>query len=1582
MRPGPVREIAAGPPGQPGPGVHVRQRHPRPVQPGPAVFHPRGSFWTNSTTELLAATSDRDRQARTRNRCHGEGYESVALVPLTSGNQALGLLQFNDRRRGKFTPAMIQLLERLADNLASGIARRQAEEALRESEERYRSLFENNHAVMLIVDPEAGVVVDANPAACTYYGYPRAGLVGRAVTSINTLDPEQITAGMQQAKDGRRQHFEFKHRLASGVTRDVEVFSGPITLAGRQLLYSIVHDITARKEAEAALHRSNQRLDLMAETAGGLLAAVAPQEVVDTLCRKVMEFLDCDVSLNYLVAPGQPELLLLNAYAGISEEEAQDLRSLQFGVPICGLAAREACPAVFENILHSDDPRTARKKAQGIQAYACHPLMVEGRVLGTLSFGSRRRAAFTPDDLALMKAVADQVAIAMDRKLAEESLRQSEEALRLAHHDLERQVEARTAALRHANQQLLLEINERARVQRELTDSEARFTAFMEHLSGLATMRDVEGRYLFANRAWEETVGLAPGAWQGKTMAEIWPPKQAAALTKLDQDIFSSGKPTEQVEKMELADGPHYYLTHRFPIHDADGLPYMAGTVAIDITAREQAERQVAETGRLYRVLSQVNEAILRARDQQSLFEQICRIAVEEGLFRLAWVGLTDPLDRVIRVAAKYGADDGYLDNLEIPVADGPQSQGPTGTAVREERYDICNDFATELRMAPWRQKALKRGFLSSGAFPLRIGDRVVGAITLYAPRTQFFTHQEITLMNSLADNLSFALTSLDLEAKRRQAEAALADHARLVHDLYNQAPCAYHSLDRDGTFVQVNDTELAWLGYTREEVVGRLKFADLLTPDSQKLFWESYPGTRKRGWVKDLEYDVVRKDGSVFPVLLSATTITGPAGEFVMTRSTMFDITERRQAEGEIRKQAALLELAHDAIIVRDMDSHVIFWSKGAEATYGFTKEQAQGQVTHSLLQTTFSVSQEEVNQQILQHNYWDGELRHTRADGSIITVTSRQALQKDENGIPLAILELNRDVTERRQAEEALAIERQRLLDLLEHLPAYIYLQAPDHTLRFANREFRQRFGDPNGKACYSLFWGKKEPCPECPTFAVFHTGQPLQWELATPDGRVYQVYDYPFADVDGSPLVLEMGVDITARKKAEESRGRLIEILEATPDFVGIADYHGKLQYLNRAGRAMVGIGADEDISRLKALDLHPREVRKLILKAGAPTAVREGVWQGTELTLRHRDGHEIPVSQVILAHKDETGRVQFFSTVARDISDVKEAQASILRHTAMVNGINRIFKEALISRTEEELGQTCLTVAEELTASPFGFIDKVDDKGNFAAVAVRYPGWVQGGLAPAAGFSHLGYINDVELLRRPVQEGVALAHECACRPSGAGHPRGPPAPDRLFGGAADLRGAGHRPFGPRQQGGGLQPGGPGSHGKSGPGHGGGPHAPPGRRSPEGLGKQAALPGRPAPHRPGKRAQAPGLGAARRAGPCAPGPETPPERGGEKNAAGAGGPEEGAPVTTGLHQRGDPGSAAPLSRLEPGGRGGPGADQGLARPDHRLCRPCPPDRVAGGTERPGGAFFPAGADHHLPNHSRSLDEYRKTR
>ncbi|MHC1782562.1 MAG: PAS domain S-box protein [Anaerolineaceae bacterium] len=142
-----------------------------------------------------------------------------------------------------------------------------AEDNLRESEAKFRAVFNNNHAVMLLIDPEKEIIIDANPAACEFYGYSKTQITSLKISAINTLNPDEIKIELQKAAQESRTYFDFQHRLVDGQIRDVEVFSGPITLEGRTVLFSIVHDITLRRQAEKAMSENENRLRFALEGA-------------------------------------------------------------------------------------------------------------------------------------------------------------------------------------------------------------------------------------------------------------------------------------------------------------------------------------------------------------------------------------------------------------------------------------------------------------------------------------------------------------------------------------------------------------------------------------------------------------------------------------------------------------------------------------------------------------------------------------------------------------------------------------------------------------------------------------------------------------------------------------------------------------------------------------------------------------------------------------------------------------------------------------------------------------------------------------------------------------------------------------------------------------------------------------------------------------------------------------------------------------------------------------------------------------------------------------------------------------------
>lgn len=221
-----------------------------------------------------------------------------------------------------------------------------------------------------------------------------------------------------------------------------------------------------------------------------------------------------------------------------------------------------------------------------------------------------------------------------------------------------------------------------------------------------------------------------------------------------------------------------------------------------------------------------------------------------------------------------------------------------------------------------------------------------------------------------------------------------------------------------------------------------------------------------------------------------------------------------------------------------------------------------------------------------------------------------SRQQLLAEIENLRTRLARYEQAEHDHLNVENALSNERFRLFALLDGLPAFIYLQAEDYSVRFANRTFRDRFGEPGGRPCYEIINGSRTPCADCPTFRVFTTNRPQTWEWKWHDRETYQIYDYPFHDVDGTPLVLELGIDITDQKQLEKARSELFANVShelRTPLM--------KIQGYVEALRDKLYADENEFLQYLDIIYLNTRGINRLLkdlfdlskLEAGEPVAL---------------------------------------------------------------------------------------------------------------------------------------------------------------------------------------------------------------------------------------------------------------------------------------------------------------------------------------------------------------------------------------
>ena len=262
--------------------------------------------------------------------------------------------------------------------------------------------------------------------------------------------------------------------------------------------------------------------------------------------------------------------------------------------------------------------------------------------------------------------------------------------------------------------------------------------------------------------------------------------------------------------------------------------------------------------------------------------------------------------------------------------------------------------------------------------------------------------------------------------SERQRAEAELhLGNAIIAH--MEGALCLIRATD--GAIVYVNPSFEKMFGYGASEIIG--KHVSILNAPTDKkpeeVAWEIMAELTRRGvWRGEVLNR--QKDGSPFWSSATVSSLDHPGFGKVWV-SILLDINARKQAEQTLREQAALLDLAHDAIFVSDLQNRITFWTRGARDLYGWSREDALGRAAYELLHTRFPSSFEENKSVLLAQGGWEGELGHTRRDGTAITVASRWSVQRNERGAPTSFLEINRDITQRKRDEEQLRNLTERL-------------------------------------------------------------------------------------------------------------------------------------------------------------------------------------------------------------------------------------------------------------------------------------------------------------------------------------------------------------------------------------------------------------------------------------------------------------------------------------------------------------------------------------------------------------------------
>jgi diguanylate cyclase (GGDEF)-like protein/PAS domain S-box-containing protein len=500
-----------------------------------------------------------------------------------------------------------------------------------------------------------------------------------------------------------------------------------------------------------------------------------------------------------------------------------------------------------------------------------------------------------------------------------------------------------------------------------------------------------------------------------------------------------------------------------------------------DITARKAADSALRQANRALQMLSGCNQVLAQAEHESELIEQVCRIAVEVGGYRMAWVGYAEQDEaRSISIAAAAGdpTDVDCLRGLPLGWAEGSAGgRSPAGLAIRSGNPVMVEDLAQDVRF----DTSAAEGACGEGGaiyLPLQDGARAFGLLALYAHALVESDADEIRLLRELAGNLAFGIDAVRVRRERERIQAAVAKVAASVasasgeHFFDQLATTMVDAVGADGGFIArllptdplTARTVIAVLDGARiadfEYLVGNSPCLRAIEGEHYVVaaaVGQLFPDSPAAALGIEAYCGWVLRNSSGKPIGIAAALFRRPMQRSGFVSATMQIFAaraaaelERQDADASLRTQASVLDKAQDAIILRGLDDRVLFWNKSAERMYGWTRDEALGRALHELREedhALFSAAKKAA----VETGHWTGEADLRCKNGSFRTVEVRISLIRNDDGEPEALLSINTDISHRKAAERE--IERLEFYDPTTGLPnRLLLLDRLQHALQVA--------------------------------------------------------------------------------------------------------------------------------------------------------------------------------------------------------------------------------------------------------------------------------------------------------------------------------------------------------------------------------------------------------------------------------------------------------------------------------------------------------------------------------------------------